>query len=460
MDARRIIRTYLGIAATTTLAQSLIWGVNTLFLLDVGLDIFEIMVVNAAFTVSQMFFEVPTGVVADTLGRRASYLLSVGIILLSTLLYVWFGVHEAGVLPFALTSVVLGVGFTFYTGAVDAWMVDALGAVGYEGKLDPIFARYGMTFGVFMLIGTISGGLLGQIGLWVPYVARAAVLVPAFLLGLLFMRDMGFRGRPLRLATFGRETQRIARAGIAFGLRDRVVRFVMFASLVQGLFLMYGFYSWQRYFLDLLGRDLVWVTGVIAGLVGLTQICGSALVGPLARRTADRGLVLVVAVAASTVAVVGAALIQSFWIAVPLYLVSALAWGVYIPVKQGWINDRIPSSERATIISLDALFGDAGNTVGQLGLGYLSTAASIPAAWLVGGLAQALGLPLLAAARKAQSVVPSAATEEAPGVAIAAGPSETSGPSVAAGPTLGCLGETGFEAGLTRADACVEEEPA
>jgi MFS family permease len=452
MDSRRIIRTYLGIGATTTLAQSLIWGVNTLFLLDVGLDIFEIMVVNAAFTVSQMFFEVPTGVVADTLGRRASYLLSVGIILLSTLLYVWFGSIGAGPVPFALASVILGVGFTFYTGAVDAWMVDALGAVGYEGKLDPIFARYGMTFGVFMLVGTISGGFLGQIGLWVPYVARAAVLVPAFLLGLLLMRDLGFRGRPLRLATFGGETRRIARAGITFGLRDRVVRFVMFASLVQGLFLMYGFYSWQRYFLDLLGRDLVWVTGVIAGLVGLTQICGNALVGPLARRTADRGAILMVVVAASTVAVVGAALVQEFWVAVPLYLVSCLAWGVYVPVKQAWINDRIPSSERATIISLDALFGDAGNTAGQLGLGYVSTAVSIPAAWLIGGLAQALGLPLLGAARRAQAegearregAGPPGEMSTGTGSSLAGEPASVAS-SVAAGPTLGCVCETGFE---------------
>ena len=211
---------------------------------------------------------------------------------------------------------------------------------------------------------------------------RAAVLVPAFALGLWGMRDLGFRGRPLRLATFGSETRRIARAGITYGLRDRVVRYVMFASLVQGIFLMYGFYSWQKYFLDLLGRDLVWVTGVIAGLVGLTQIAGNAVVGRVGRRVPDRGTVLIATVVVSSVVVVGAALIQSFWVAVPLYLVSAFAWGLYIPIKQGWINDRIPSSERATIISLDALFGDAGNTAGQLGLGYLSTAVSIPFAWL------------------------------------------------------------------------------
>ena len=341
MTARRIIRTYLGIAASTTLAQSLIWGVNTLFLLSVGLDIFQVMLVNAAYTVAQVVFEVPTGVIADTLGRRVSYLLAVGIIFFSTLLYLWFGLAGLGVVPFAIASALLGLGYTFYTGAVDAWMVDALHSVDYQGRLEPIFARYGMVFGAFMLVGTTAGGFLGQLDLWIPYAARAAVLVPAFLLGLLVMRDRGFAARRLTLASFAGETRRIARAGVVYGLRDRVVRFVMLATLVQGVFFVYGFYSWQKYFLDLLGQDLVWVTGVIAACVGLTQILGNALVGRITKRVADRGLILMVAVA-STAAVVGAALVQQFWVAVPLYLVSTVAFGISMPVKQGWLNAPHP----------------------------------------------------------------------------------------------------------------------
>ena len=402
MGAQRIIRTYYGIAATTTLAQSLIWGVNTLFLLSVGLDIFQVMLVNAAYTVAQVIFEVPTGVVADTVGRRVSYLLAVGVILVSTLLYVGFGLAGYGLWPFAAASALLGIGYTFYTGAVDAWMVDALHSVGYEGRLEPIFARYGIMFGIFMLIGTTLGGFLGQLDLWVPYVVRAVVLVPAFLLGLLIMRDLGFKARALTVRSFGTETRRIAREGITYGLSDRVVRFIMFASLIQGVFFMYGFYSWQKYFLDLLGQNLVWVTGVIAALVGLTQILGNALVGRITARVSDRGLILMVCTAVTTVAIIGAALVQQFWVAVPLYLVSTIAFGISLPVKQGWLNARIPSQQRATIISLDALFGDGGSTAGQVGLGWLSQTVSIPFAWLVGGAVQAVGVPLLGVARRAE----------------------------------------------------------
>jgi hypothetical protein len=286
--------------------------------------------------------------------------------------------------------------------------------VGYEGRLEPIFARYGMTFGVFMLIGTTVGGLLGQLDLWIPYVARALILVPAFLLGLLVMRDLGFKARELTLGSFGRETRRIAREGITYGLSSRVVRFIMFASLVQGVFFMYGFYSWQKYFLDLLGSNLVWVTGVIAALVGLTQIFGNALVGRITARVQDRGLILMVCAGVTTVTVVGAALVQQFWVAVPLYLVSTLAFGISLPVKQGWLNARIPSEQRATIISLDALFGDAGSTVGQVGLGWLSQTVSIPFAWLIGGLVEAVSVPLLGVSRRADRAEPAAPAAPAP----------------------------------------------
>ena len=53
---------------------------NTLFLLQAGLDIFGVFVAGAAFTAGNVLFEIPTGVVADTVGRRTSLLLSAAIL--------------------------------------------------------------------------------------------------------------------------------------------------------------------------------------------------------------------------------------------------------------------------------------------------------------------------------------------------------------------------------------------
>ena len=409
MPGRKIIRSYVAIVAVTTFAQALIWGVNTLFLLDAGLDIFEVMVANAAFAAGQVIFEVPTGVVADTVGRRASYLLCTAILFVATLLYVWLGEIQAGLPAFMLASVLLGLGYTFFTGAVEAWMYDALAYVGYQGKVDVVFARGGMTMGAAMLVGAVSGGLLGQIDLAIPYVARAVLLVPAALLGFFLMHDLGFVPRRFRISRLGEETRTIARAGIQLGVRNKVVRPLMIAGLVQGAFFMYGYYSWQRYFLDLLGRDLVWVNGLIAGLIGLSAIAGAALVGPLSRTRLRRSTIVFTMVAVQSVAIVAAALAQAFWVAVPLYLMSTLAYGVQQPVRQAWLNAHIPSAQRATVISIDAMFLETGGAVGQVGLGYLSRAASIPAAWVVGGSLQLLALPFIWKARQASAVDPPAA---------------------------------------------------
>jgi MFS family permease len=397
---RSIVRTYLAIAALTTLAQSLIWGVNTLFLMRAGLDILGVMVANAAFTVAQVIFEVPTGVVADTWGRRASYLLSVSIIMLATLLYMWAGAARAGVLAFSLASVILGLGFTFYTGAVDAWMVDALHSVNSTIRTENVFARSAIVFGVFMVIGTTTGGVLGQTALWLPYLGRTLLLVPALVLGLTSMRDLGFDRRVLQWSTVGAEVRKVAASGVRYGTRNPVVRSLMLAGCVQGIFGMYGFYSWQRYFLDLLGRDLIWVSGLVAAAVGLAGACGGALVRPLMARKPRRSSVLLWTAAVATACIVLAGVVRVFWVAVPLYVLACVLGGVAGPVRSAWLNACIPSEQRATLISLDSLFGEAGGTVGQLGLGYVSKAVSIPAAWVIGGALQVGALPFLGMARR------------------------------------------------------------
>ncbi len=129
------------LAGLYTLAASLIWGVNTLFLLDAGLSIGEVFVANAVFSAGMVLFEIPTGVVADRVGGRASYLLSIVVLAGTTVLYLIAAQAEAGVGAFAAVSLVMGLGFTFYSGALEPWLVDALHSVGMEGDLDRVFAR-------------------------------------------------------------------------------------------------------------------------------------------------------------------------------------------------------------------------------------------------------------------------------------------------------------------------------
>src|SRR5215813_15594975 len=105
MTSRRILRTYVALTLLSTLAASFIWGINTLFLLDAGLSITQAFAANAFFTLGQVIFEVPTGVVADTAGRRTSDLLGAATLLVSTVLYLFLWRIHGSFWTWALSSV-------------------------------------------------------------------------------------------------------------------------------------------------------------------------------------------------------------------------------------------------------------------------------------------------------------------------------------------------------------------
>ncbi len=400
MTTRRVIASYFTIAGLYTLAAALIWGVNTLFLLSTGLDIFEVFIANAAFPAGSVLFEIPTGVLADTRGRRASFLLSVTILLAATLAYVAVAEAGGGLLAFSLVSVLMGLGFTFYSGAVEAWLVDALEATGYDGQLDRVFARGSMVTGAAMLVGTLGGGFLGTIDLALPYVVRAVLLAVVFAVAIATMHDLGFEPRALRFSDLPREMNRIARVSIAHGWHERPVRLLMMFSFVQWGFLTWGFYAWQPYFLDLLGRDAVWVAGVVAALISLSMVAGNVLVDWFSQFCGRRTTLLLWAAGVQTAAAVGVGLAGSFWLAVALFLVVTAAMGVTGPVKQAYLHQAIPSAQRATVISFDSMMGNAGGILGQTGLGTLSRARSIADGYVVGGFATVMALPVLAILRR------------------------------------------------------------
>jgi MFS family permease len=394
MDPNRVIRSYLVINGLFTLSASLIWGINTLFLLHAGLSIFEVFVANAAFTAAMALFEVPTGVVADTLGRRISFLLSEVTLAVGTLAYVGVAAIHGGLLLFCLAGVILGLGYTFYSGAVEAWMVDALKATGYRRELDGVFAKGSVVASVATIVGTVGGGLLGQLDLSIPYLARTLLVLMAFGVGLRTMHDIGFTPRALRLRGVVGEMRKVGRAGITYGWRVPAVRLLVMESFVTWGFFMWAWYAWQPYFLRLYGHDAVWLSGVIAALFSLAGIAGNALVGRVATPTRRRTTILLAAAAVSSATMVATGAIQSFWITVLVFLLGAVAGGLLQPVRQTYLHQSIPTSERATLVSFDSLVGSLGGVGGQTGLGYLSQERSIPVGFVVGGLATVLALPI------------------------------------------------------------------
>ena len=398
--ARQILRTYVTLTLFSTFASSTIWGINTLFLLDAGLSVSQAFAANAFFTVGMVAFEVPTGVVADVVGRRASYLLGAATLFVSTLLYVLMWQASGPFLAWAAASVLLGLGFTFFSGATEAWLVDGLRATGFAGTLESAFARGQVATGVAMLSGTIAGGLLAQVtNLGVPYLLRAVLLGLTFVVAWRSMHDVGFA--PRTGASVTQEMRSIVRSSLDHGFLNPPVRWLMLAAPFSFGVSVYGFYAAQPYLLELYGDDEAYtVAALSAAIVAGAQVLGGVLVPHVARVFERRMSVLLAGTALTAGVLVLLGVVENFWVAVGLLALWATAFSAMIPVRQAFLNGLIPSAQRATVLSSDNLLSAAGGVVAQPGLGRAADAWSYGTAYVVSAGVQVLALPFILLARR------------------------------------------------------------
>jgi MFS family permease len=393
-------RTYFVLLFGNTLAASLIWGINTIFLLDAGLTNLEAFSANAFFTAGMVLFEVPTGVVADTAGRRRSYLLGTVTLSVSTLLYVLLWQVRAPFWQWAVVSVLIGLGFTFFSGAVEAWLVDALTAVGFTGELDAVFGRGQVVTGVAMLGGSVAGGFIAaRTSLGVPFVLRGAILVVLFAVAFRMMRDIGFT--PERGAGVGPQMRSILSASVQYGWRVPPVRFLMIQAVFTGGVAIYAFYALQPYLLELYGDPEAYqVAGLVAAIVAGAQILGGLAAPTLRRVFHRRTTALLTTGALEVVCLVLIGLADSFWAVLALIVVWGLLFAAATPVRQSYLNGMIPSRQRATVLSFDSMMSSAGGVGAQPALGRVADVWGYGPSYVASAGLVALSLPFVWLARR------------------------------------------------------------
>jgi MFS family permease len=399
-EAARIQRVYLILLLLHTLAASFIWGINTLFLLDAGLSNGQAFAANAFFTAGLVLFEVPTGVIADIRGRRTSYLLGTLTLTFATIAYLLLWRMTAPFWAWAVTSMLLGLGFTFFSGAVQAWLVDALQAAHFDGQLDRVFARGEIVEGVAMLFGAVIGGYLAQAtNLGVPYILRVVVLGLSFVLAFLLMHDIGFT--PKKTNNVAGEVRHVLAQAFKYGLQNPPVRWIMLSNACTDGVSIYAFYAMQPYLLELYGDPKAYgVAGLAAAIVGGAQIGGGLIVPRLAKVFGRRTTVLLTAVIVSTAALAAIGVFTTFAAAVSLMVLWGLVFAMIMPLRQAYVNGLIPSEQRATVLSFDSLMGSSGGVVVQAPLGRAADVWGYPVSYSCSAAIQALAIPFLWLARR------------------------------------------------------------
>ena len=135
-----------------------------------GLSLSQAALIDVTFFVAAAFGEVPTGIVADTFGRKTS--LAIGTALMGTSSLAWV---FAPTLPLIMVAYIcLGIGFTFLSGAEDALFYESAQLAGRGGDYTRLVGRVGATMTGALALGSVASGLFASIALPLPFLIAAS----------------------------------------------------------------------------------------------------------------------------------------------------------------------------------------------------------------------------------------------------------------------------------------------
>ncbi len=410
LDAYKV---YLGLQLSNALLFSLIFVVTSLYEATVAhLAPWQLILVGTTVEATIVLFEIPTGIVADAYSRRLSIIL--GIVITGTAFVIEGSL--ASFVPILIAQVLWGIGYTFTSGATQAWLSDEIGEV----RANRAFLHGNQYALAGALIGTLLAIPLGNFGVRIPILVGGASLILLGLVLIWLMPEDGFTPTPPDDRNTFRHMQSILRAGWAF-VRGRPA-----IMAILGVGLVYGLYSegwdrlWVKFLVDHFRLPALFGTNEVA-FFSLLRAAGMVL-SILATRLVERRLdashtpSIARAMLWSTGLLASAIVLFVFSpalaVSVIAVLVVSITRNIASPLYDAWINHGLDSSTRATVISMSGQV----DAIGQITSGPIAAFVSLwsmQAAIATASILLGPAFPLIALANRLHSGGPQVRAEAA-----------------------------------------------
>jgi DHA3 family tetracycline resistance protein-like MFS transporter len=365
----------------------------------VGLTPFQLVIVGTAMEVACFLGEIPTGVIADRYSRRLSVLIGLPVIGVAILLQ--------GAVPnfwaVLVAQAIWGVGWTFISGANQAWITDEVGV----DAVQPVLTRGHQLSLALTFVGTAVAGGLGLITLQLPIIAGGVGFLILAAVLLVIMPERHFTPDPdARVGAGWSSLASTFRSGLGQVRRRPLVRWFFIISLLFGLSSEAIDRLWTARILDSftlpsvfgIADPALWfaIFAMIGSLISMISSLVVNRVAPGLVTGARPGVVLAVLVVVQSAAVITLALTGHLWLAMIALWLRNAAGSVAYPIQATWLNRQLESKSRATVLSMNGQADAIGQVVGGPPLGGLATLTSIPVA-LIGSavlMAPAAGIYL------------------------------------------------------------------
>jgi len=394
---------YLTSAAISSFILSIVFASNQLYRVQiVKLDPLQLVLVGTTLEITSFLFEIPTGVVADVYSRRlsvviGSFLFGLGFLVES--LFPYFAVV-------LLAQVIWGLGWTFISGAHDAWIADETGVE----NVGQIYLRSSQVSQIASVVGIPFFIWLANINYRIPILVGGILMMGLGLFQILAMDEKGFSPTPKE----ERETWKAMVTTTREGLRLTRRRPELWAYI--GIAIFVGLYSEgydrlsEKHFIDnFVFPTLPWEGDPIVSWFAIMRVTSMPLTlaaTEIIRRRKgvlqNHKVVLLLQgiYAAMVVGLLVFAWTQNFYVAVLATLAVDTLRGTTFPVTTTWLNQFIDSKVRATVLSMISQVDAVGQMAGGPVVGLIGNLSSIRMALTGSALLLAPTVPLFGRARK------------------------------------------------------------
>jgi MFS family permease len=332
--------------------------VGTLYLRGKGLNYVQINSLWGIIVGTMFLTEVPTGIIADRVGRKRAVNVALGLQVLGEVIYIFARSYG----PFALAAIVGGLGFAFGSGCVEALAYDALKADGREGEMSKAMGYIEAAQRFANLLAFSVGGLLVQNLTQERFVT--AIIVTACAVGAGFLISFTLDEPDAeRQEKASKSSLKLLQDGIQLLRDNRLFRRLALLSLATVPFRDYLGSLYQPHFLDA-GVPPLWF-GLALSLASGLSILGARYAYWLEERMGKQGSLLVAAALPGLLYLAMAAVVHPVF-SVPVFCALYGSMSLRGPILSGQLNAHIASENRATVLSLISMF--SGVYVSLMGL--------------------------------------------------------------------------------------------
>lgn len=380
-ETRRTINQYLLIRAVATFGISFMSAIYATFLISKGLDLFQVNLVNFMYFATCFICEIPTGAFADVFGRKLSFILSCFLLSIGMLVY---GVSDS-FWGFVAAEVIAAIGSTFASGAFQAWMIDRLKHQGYSGSLNSIFAKEQLLRNGVGIAAAIIGAYLIEKHAFLPWVIGAIVMGLVGIVAIISMEEEnGFTNNHFSLAPSLKSMVGTVRASASHCVNNKPFRFIIISGFVQMFAVQAANMQWQPFFGQFFTNKTNF--GFIYAGISIALIIGSIAAPRFLKIIKNERLAISLSQLGIGLCIALTTLFHSLIPALSVFLFHEFFRGIFSPLKDVYLNDNIPSKERATLISIDSTSRLFGGMIGLLVSGAIAQYVSLPMAWIFSGI--------------------------------------------------------------------------